>query len=849
MIEELTHSELVKAYRELQLRVTRFSATEQELINARDLLDQELESYKRLQHYSGLSLETKDEVALLQLMTEAIIDILDIESAVIFFKCLEDESRSKIFTEGVASYHSTQLFCEEIQSFTEIAMLEKTHHLQASDFSDSTFFSLFSSAVFNRFKEIELNYQLYIVAAITLNNEKLYSPFQQRKIHLFNLLCNQMHSVLAKIMSSRKIEEQFETISKSANELRKLSLIATKTKSGVIITDTYGKVEWVNEAFTKISGYTLQDTLGRKPKEFLQGPDTTEENKTKLSEALARKEDIEMVVINYTKDGKPYFNQLEIVSVFDEEGQHINFIAIQKDITTEINYQQEMLKMNSRFKMISASTRIGIWELDVESGHFSANDIMADILGLEQFNGNYDHLFELWKKAINPEDLSSFDVNFQLLLSGSHNSLTQQYRLKRLDKDEVVYVKSVTVVQRDNDGKVIRLIGGIQDISAEMMMQLKLEKALQERDTTLGHINVIKNFYENILKYSPSEIMVFDKQLKLQFSNSNSRSSNSPWNIPIDSSYKDLSLSDLQSNVADILYNIQEAICENKLIQVEDFFKNNQHDVYYLRSIMPTHNRNGDIENVIVTGVDITELKNIQQDVLKKNEELSKINMELDHFVYSISHDLRSPLLSIKGLISLVMQTEEITEKNQKFLQLTLNSATRLDNTIQEILEYSRNSRLDLAVVDFDLVEVVGHVIDDLRYVDDVPSVFNITTNTQDGKVMLRSDKMRLGVVLKNIIGNSIKYRRQDVVSRVDVNIALDVKTCFVEISDNGEGIAPRHLEKVFDMFYRGTTTSVGTGLGLYICREIVTKIGGKINISSQLGSGTQVFIEIPNLK
>jgi len=143
------------------------------------------------------------------------------------------------------------------------------------------------------------------------------------------------------------IRRQVDKISTTAIELRKLSLIATKTKSGVIITDRFGNIEWINDSFTKTTGYTLDEVKGRKPKEFLQRNDgANDEARQILSQSLAKRETVEVTIVNYNKWGEPYYNQLEITPVFDEDGNHVNFIALQKDITVEMRFQEEMIHKN-----------------------------------------------------------------------------------------------------------------------------------------------------------------------------------------------------------------------------------------------------------------------------------------------------------------------------------------------------------------------------------------------------------------------------------------------------------------------------------------------------------------------
>lgn len=845
MTDGLTYEQLLQGYRDLQLRVTRFSATEQALINTRDKLDQELELYKRLQHYSGLSLQIKNESELLQLVSEAIVDILDVESSIVYIKCLEQPSRSMLVYEGFRFYESKDMLELELSHLFD-RLDESQPILRRQDLSASRLLSIFSSGIINRFAENDLAYEIIFFGAITFTNEQSYKPIEERQLHIFNLLTQQMHAVFAKIMSSRKIEQQMATISQTANELRKLSLIATKSKSGVIITDTYGRIEWVNDAFTKISGFHLDEIKGRKPKDFLQGQATNDNKRQLLSEALSKKEDIETVIVNYTKEGRPYYNQLEIISVFDDAGKHINFIALQKDITTEINFNQEILKINSRFKLVSETTKMGIWEWDLATDYFNADSILANIVGLDSVSGPYEKVFNEWMNKMHPDDIQHFRDKHNRIKSGESKHITQEYRFFRYDDGKMIFLKSSIVGEYNKKGELVRLIGGTQDVTAEKNMQHNLRMALNERDLSLEHINVLKNFYEKILRHSPSEILVFDKDLKLNFSNIEPENFNSIWNLDMDISLPDFLHIQPDDSMQPVLNSIQMAVKENRMIQLEDsFIRENLEEVFYLRSIMPSFDSSGLLENIIVIGVDITNQKNSEKALLNKNDELRKINMELDHFVYSISHDLRSPLLSIKGLTSLVLQTEGLSEENKRFLNMTMNSASRLDHTIQEILEYSRNSRLDLALSTFDIANQIRSIFDDLKYVSDNTFELEITS---DQKTMITSDKPRLGVLLKNIIGNSIKYRKPDNQLLIKVNIRNTHENMIISIEDNGEGIALKHLNKVFNMFYRGTTTSVGTGLGLYICKEIVNKLGGNISVQSEQGVGTVIKLELPHI-
>jgi signal transduction histidine kinase len=318
------------------------------------------------------------------------------------------------------------------------------------------------------------------------------------------------------------------------------------------------------------------------------------------------------------------------------------------------------------------------------------------------------------------------------------------------------------------------------------------------------------------------------------------------WDTSSKTSVFEVSEHDVSERTWHLIQAIKQAVASHQIVRTEDSGTlMDGTPVEFLQSILPYLNSAGKLEHIIVTGVDISELKKVQDAVNRKNEELHKINAELDNFVYSISHDLRSPLLSIKGIVSLIMHSSEIDEKNRKYLEMVDGSATRLDGTIQEILEYSRNSRLEIAHEAFDVVALVQQSFNDLRF--SAQGQIELQLDIQTSPVIF-SDRSRMGVLLKNIIGNSVKYRRKDTSSFVRFSLKRENHAIIMQVNDNGEGIDAQHLDKIFTMFYRGTTSSIGTGLGLYICKEIANKLNGDLTVTSTPGIGTQMTITIPEI-
>jgi signal transduction histidine kinase len=202
-------------------------------------------------------------------------------------------------------------------------------------------------------------------------------------------------------------------------------------------------------------------------------------------------------------------------------------------------------------------------------------------------------------------------------------------------------------------------------------------------------------------------------------------------------------------------------------------------------------------------------------------------------------------LLSIKGILGLISDSSEISDKNRRFLELANASAERLDGTIQEILDYSRNARLELKLTEFDLEAEVRQVIDDLRFSCPENMHFEVTVN---GTSSIRSDKYRVQTLLKNVISNAVKYYRTEAnPPMVKVTIDTTGPDIDLRIEDNGRGIDSKNQQRVFEMFYRATSDVPGTGLGLYICKEIISKLLGSIRLESQPSAGTTVHIRLPH--
>jgi PAS domain S-box-containing protein len=248
-----------------------------------------------------------------------------------------------------------------------------------------------------------------------------------------------------------------------------------------------------------------------------------------------------------------------------------------------------------------------------------------------------------------------------------------------------------------------------------------------------------------------------------------------------------------------------------------------------------------------------TELEEKSEELLRKRnelvqvvEELQERNFELDQLVYKISHDIRSPLTSILGLVNVIRMDPDpqLTADSLRHME---QSVLRLDGFVKSMLNYAKTNRVETQSQLIDFGAMINQCLSDLTYMDHFDQIKKTVSVT--GEVgNFRGDKLRIDIILRNLISNSIKYcKPTGPESFMDVLVHIQPQNCTITVADNGIGIREEYLQKVFDMFFRATEKSDGSGLGLYIVKQTVDKMGGHIDIRSTHGEGTTVVVQLPN--
>ncbi|MGK7929347.1 MAG: PAS domain S-box protein [Spirulina sp.] len=292
-----------------------------------------------------------------------------------------------------------------------------------------------------------------------------------------------------------KIVEDISDRKQAEAELAKLSLVASKTDNLVIISDRDGAIEWVNESFTKTTQYTLEEVRGRKPGQFLQGALTDPKTIEQMRQVVCDRTSFVGEVLNYRKDGTPYWLALSINPVCNDRGELTNFIAIESDITQRKESELALQVSEKRLQLALEASGDGLWDWNIATGEVYFNHLWCEMLGYrqEELSGR----IETWQTLIHPEDLSQFRESLDAHFQESSHSFALDYRL-RMGSGEWKWVAGYgKVVDRDETGKPLRAIGTHRDISDRKQAEQEVLKAL----TKEKELNQLKSGFITIASH------------------------------------------------------------------------------------------------------------------------------------------------------------------------------------------------------------------------------------------------------------------------------------------------------------------------------------------------------------
>ena len=239
----------------------------------------------------------------------------------------------------------------------------------------------------------------------------------------------------------------------------------------------------------------------------------------------------------------------------------------------------------------------------------------------------------------------------------------------------------------------------------------------------------------------------------------------------------------------------------------------------------------------------LNRLTRSKQETEDKNSNLIIANEELDKFVYSASHDLRSPISSLKGLIEII-KLEDNPDQTMIYLDLMQQSLNKQDQFINEIIDYSRNKRQKETISIVSINKIIDESIAQHQY---IKGADEITIKKELSIDEIYSDDLRLKIILNNLLSNAIKYTDEN---KQEKHITIKAHNlgefCKIEVEDNGLGIKKKYHASIFEMFFVTQNENKGSGLGLYLAKKAVKNLNGNITVDSEINIGSKFTVTIP---
>ena len=573
-------------------------------------------------------------------------------------------------------------------------------------------------------------------------------------------------------------------------------------------------------------------------------PDDKELFREKFKEAVSSQNQQYQSVLNYrinTADGRLIWIMATIRLRFNESGQAVGAYGTFQDITNIKQTEQELEKhktkleelvdqrtvqlKQSEYKLQDAIdlAKLSTWEFDIATEKLSLNGVLQRKLGSNFFDKKENYIkIDRFTETIHEDDFKKFYDAARLAMITTDEKYFDIVAVRMLDSGGVMRHMNITFKVRfgTKSNAPDQLYGTIQDVT--YLIDSKIEK---ERLTS-------------IIEATSDIVVIVNLDHKIDYLNAAGREFFGTKNFG-NASLHIGQIFGTESNGTGlgIFEKVEQEgiwIGENRILRYDNV------EVPVSEVILAHKNSVDKTDCYSITFRDLSRQKQIESDLTYKNN-------ELDTFVYRVSHDLRGPIASLLGLYNVVKH--EIKDPlSLEFFEMYNNQIIRLNETIIALIDLTRIKEQETTKVPIDFNEIVHTSISSFTHLPNFEKIaFNIKIDVHR---TYKSDKALIKTIVQNLIENAIKYQQEGGDPSVEINISDSGNLnngIIIKVKDNGIGIEEEMHARIFDMFFRANSQAMGSGLGLYILKNAVDKLNGKIFLKSKLHKGTTFTIELPS--
>ncbi|MBN2682279.1 MAG: PAS domain S-box protein [Bacteroidales bacterium] len=593
-----------------------------------------------------------------------------------------------------------------------------------------------------------------------------------------------------------------------------------------------GKSIAVNKGFEEMTGFNQELVHGKTVEEVKVWKNSSDRKKfvqLLQTQGFVKNMQAEFLSIN----GSSLTGLISANLIYISGKPHI--IAITKDISDRIKDQKALKESEEKLRSLLEISSDIIWEIDSNAIFINISEKIIDLLGYEPNDLIGKSIFSIMPKENAEESKAVFDSAIR-----KKRDIIDVITLM-ITKDGRKLIMETTAVQiNDNKNKIV----GFRGISKDITERIESESALRAEQEKL---KVIFDSAENvsfilatadsnpkILEFSPGAENIF-------LYNRNEILGNSIKKIHPETE------SEVFSNIIEQLGKTRHGISmEKKLVR-----KNGKpFDALY--TIHPIFNPRGEVHAVLCVTIDISKLKETEQELILAKEKAEEADRLKSAFLANMSHEIRTPMNAIIGFADLLRKPDIPYEQRNQFVEIINTSGNQLLNIIEDIIDISKIEANQLEIEKFefsinDLLRKLKLKFDLLKKSNNKDVKIILHTDLEDEESKIVSDELRVEQVLNNLLHNALKFTKE---GSIEFGYKIKNKNLCFFVKDTGIGIPEDKLEYIFGRFSQvddsDTRKHGGTGLGLSISKGIVELLNGKIFVSSMLGKGSEFVVEIP---